>query len=88
MPQPYSTRLVVERVTHQLRPGRAAGLLLDVRAVRLDRAHAEVELSGDLGVGVAEGDQAQDLELALGQVVRWAGRLRRGGRDLRPELAG
>ena len=62
-------QLMVERVAHQLRARRPARLALDVRAVRLDRAHAEVELLADLGVRVAERDQAQDLELALGEVV-------------------
>ena len=57
---------------------RAAQLLLDVRAVGLDGARREVQLLGDLGVGVAERDQPQDLELALGQVVGRAGAARRG----------
>ena len=38
-------------------------LLLDVGAVRLDRADAQEQLLGDLVVRVAERDQAQDLEL-------------------------
>ena len=37
--------------------------------MRLDRADAQVQLPGDLLVRVAERDQAQDLPLALGQVV-------------------
>ena len=37
--------------------------------MRLDRAHAQVELPRDLLVGVAERDQAEDLALALGEVV-------------------
>ena len=65
---------VVERVADELGPGAAAELLLDVRAVGLHRAHAQVELPGDLRVGVAERDQPQDLQLALGQVVRRARR--------------
>ena len=34
-------------------------------AVGLDGALGDVQLLGDLGVGVAEGDQADDLALAL-----------------------
>ena len=70
----------VERVAHELRARGAANLLLDVGAVGLDRARGQEELAGDLGVGVAEGDQPQHLELALGQVVgRPAGLGGRGG---------
>ena len=47
----------------QLGAGGAAELALDVRAVRLHRAHAEEELRADLGVRVPERDQAQDVEL-------------------------
>jgi hypothetical protein len=36
-----------------------------VGAVRLDRADAQVELLGDLVVGVPERDQPQYLQLAL-----------------------
>jgi hypothetical protein len=36
--------------------------------VGLDRGFADVELVGDLGVGEAAGDQAQDLAFAVGQV--------------------
>ena len=35
--------------------------------MRLDRPYAEEELPGDLGVGVAEGDEPEDVDLALGQ---------------------
>ena len=59
----------VDRVADELRAGRHRELLLDVGAVRLDRAHAQVELLGDLVVGVSERDQPQHLELALGEVV-------------------
>src|SRR3954465_3725058 len=47
--------------------GGGAQLLLEVRAVRLDRADRQVELARDLCVRVAEGDQAEHLDLALGQ---------------------
>ncbi len=53
--------------------------------MRLDGAHAQVQLPGDLGVGVAERDQAQHRDLALGQVVGRPGRLRRLGGEPRPE---
>ena len=45
-----------------------------VSTVRTDR----IQLLGDLGVRVAERDQAQHLDLALGEVVGRAGR-RLGG---------
>ena len=65
--------LVLERVPHELRARRAAQLLLDVRAVGLDRARREEELLRDLAVGVAQRDQAEHLHLALAQVVGRAG---------------
>src|SRR3954453_5289313 len=68
---------VIERVAHELGAGRARRLALDVRAMRLDGADAEVELLGDLAVGEPERDEPEDLELALGQLVGWTGR--RGG---------
>ena len=45
----------------------------------------EEELLADLGVGVAERDQPQDLDLALGEVVRRPGSGRRRGGDPRAE---
>src|SRR5215217_2089144 len=48
---------------------RAARLLLDLSAVRLDSADAEVELRADLRIGVGERDQPQDTDLALGEVA-------------------
>src|SRR4051794_4200524 len=59
----------LERVTHQLGARGQPQLLLDVRAVRLDGAHGEVQLLADLGVRVSERDQAQDVDLARGQIV-------------------
>ena len=64
----------LERVADQLGALRHAELLLDVRAVRLDRANADHELLSDLGVGVAERDQPQDLRLALAELVGGLGR--------------
>ena len=48
---------VVERVTDQLGTGGAPDLLLDVGAMRLHGANAQIELAGDLTVGVSESDQ-------------------------------
>ena len=56
-----------EGVAHELGAGGAAQLLLDVRAVGLDGPHAEEQLLGDLRVRVAERDEPQDVDLALGQ---------------------
>ena len=62
-----------------------AELAVDVREVRLDRAHAHEELGGDLLVGAALGRELGDPPLGLGQLV--------GGRraaadppELRPRL--
>ena len=60
----------VERVAHELGARGAAQLLLDVRAVGLDRPHREEQLLGDLGVRVAECDEAQHLDLTLAELVR------------------
>jgi signal transduction histidine kinase len=77
---------VLERVAHELGAAGAAQLVLDVRPVRLHRAHAEVELLGDLGVRVAQRDEPQDGDLALGQVVGRPGGRRRLGDHPRAEL--
>src|SRR5215208_2509831 len=53
---------VLERVVHELGAAGQPDLLLDVGPVRLDCAHAQVELARDLGVRVAERDQAEDLD--------------------------
>ena len=80
--------LVLERVADELGARGAAQLLLDVRAVGLDRARGEEQLLGDLGVGVAEGDQPQHLDLALGEVVGRAGGRGGCGGHARAERAG
>ena len=49
----------------------------DVAHVPVDGALAEHERGGDRLVGLAGGDQAQDLELALGEAMR-VGAARRG----------
>ena len=47
-------------------------------AVGLDGPHREEQLFGNLGVCVPKGDQPQDLDLALGEVIGRTGR-RLGG---------
>ena len=79
---------VLERVAHELGAGGAAQLLLDVRAVGLDRARGEEELLADLDVGVAERDQPQDVDLARRQVVRRAVGLAAARRRSSPRGAG
>src|SRR5689334_12510672 len=44
-------------------------LLQDVRDVRLDGRVADVELTADLGVRVAARDQAEHVQLTLGQLA-------------------
>src|SRR5688572_26333108 len=61
-------QVVIERVADELRAGRHAELLLDVRTVRLDGPDAQEQLLGDLAVRVAERDQPQHLELPLAQL--------------------
>src|SRR5207244_3905405 len=56
-------------VADQFAAARPAELALEARAVRLDRAHAEDEPLGDLGVGVADGQQTQDLALARRELL-------------------
>src|SRR5829696_7213666 len=73
---------VVERIADQLCARRAARLLLNVGAMRLDRPHAEVQLRADFRVGMAESDQAEDLELTLGQPVGRPFRLKRSRGEL------
>src|SRR5205823_4668073 len=59
-------------------------LLEDVRDVRLHRGVADVELLADLRVREPAGDQAEHVELALGELVEpWR---RRGTRDARELL--
>ena len=66
-----------DRVANQLRAGAEAKLLLDV--ARWDSTvRTQVELLGDLVVGVAEGDQAQHLGLTVAEVI--PGRQRRAPR--------
>src|SRR4051812_15782210 len=60
---------LLERVTDELRTGLQAELLHDVRAVRLGGTDRDVEHSGDLLVRVAEGEQAEDVALAVGQGI-------------------
>ncbi len=75
---------VLERVGDEFRSGLQAELLLDVLPVRLDRSHREVELIRNLSVRVPESDPPQDIDLALGEVIRRPGWGL--GRDPRAEL--
>ena len=63
---------MLQRVADQLGPAGEPQLLLDVGTVALHGADADVELLGHLGVGVAEGDQAQYVALAVAQLVALA----------------
>ena len=54
-------------VAHELVARPAPELFADVRAVRFDGLHAEVELFGDLSMRVALHDELEDLELAFAQ---------------------
>ena len=83
-----SQQAAVERVAHELGAARAAQLALQTGAVRLHRAHREVQLCGDLGVGVAQGEEPQDVELALGEVVRRRSGLPAADRPRAAVLAG
>src|SRR4029453_9883708 len=56
-------------VADELGAGGQTELLHDVRAVRLGRAHRDVQLLGDLLVRVAERKQAQYLALAIGEGI-------------------
>src|SRR4051812_28679096 len=51
----------------QLGGGAEAELVLDPLAVGLDRVDAALHPAGDLGGGQAGPDQAEDLELAIGE---------------------
>ena len=46
-------------------------LRIDVTHVRLDRAGRQVELGGDLGRGQVAGQEAENAELAVAQVLSW-----------------
>src|SRR5271155_3135183 len=63
----------LQRVADELRAGSEPELLLDVRAVGLDGAHRQIQLRGDLCVGVPERDQSQHVGLTLGEIVRRSG---------------
>jgi hypothetical protein len=61
------------RIAERGDPVARAGLGEDAVDVGLDRVVAEEQAVGDLAVGQALGDQAEDLYLALGQAVRRTG---------------
>ena len=65
----------------RLDPRAAVELAEQVADVHVDGALADEELLGDLAVGAADGDVAQDLELAAGQLDAVG---RRGGAAAEP----
>jgi hypothetical protein len=56
-----------EREHHELGTRFELQLAHDVRAMRVDRANGDEELLSDLLIRVAEGQQVQDVSLAVGQ---------------------
>jgi hypothetical protein len=60
---------VLERILDQLGAGGDLELALDACTMGLDRAYAQEELGGYLAIRVAEGDEPQNLDLALAQAV-------------------
>ncbi len=56
---------VAERLGHEVRARASARLQHRVVHVRADGVVADLKLVGDLRAGLAERDQAHDLELAL-----------------------
>ena len=80
----------IARVADKLGARGQPDLLLDVRPVRLDGAHAEEQRRRDLAVGVPQRDQLEHLDLARRKVVRPGialGRLRgEAGAELRVEI--
>ena len=59
----------VKGVLHQLRGVFQIELRFDVFAISLNRADAEMKFAGDLARAVAFADQAEDLQLAIGEVL-------------------
>jgi hypothetical protein len=59
---------MLEREPDQVGARGQIELLMDVRAVRLDRAHRQEQLTGDLRVGVSQRDQPQDLDLSVAEI--------------------
>src|SRR6059058_1916233 len=58
------------RPARELRAPADAGLRADLGEVALDRARRDVERRADLLVRAAVGDEAQDVELARGELAR------------------
>src|SRR5688500_13808394 len=72
---------VLARVADELRPAGATRLLLDVRAVGLDGADADLQLLSDFPVRLTERDALEHLGLSLAQAVRPARRMCRLRRE-------
>ena len=60
---------VRERVAHELGTRRKAKFLHDVRAVRLGRAHRDIERLRNLLIGMPRASRSEDFALTLGQRV-------------------
>src|SRR2546421_11182881 len=63
---------MLRRPARELRAAADAGLRADLREVALDGARGDVERRADLLVRAAVGDEAQDVELARGELARGA----------------
>src|SRR3954447_10440895 len=74
---PYSEKPALDGEQRRPRAGGDAGLGVDVLDVVADRLGRDAQPLGDLLVGQAAGDEAQDLDLALGQPARLRHPLRR-----------
>jgi hypothetical protein len=61
---------VREREANQLGARAHTELVVDSRAMSLNRSVRDEQSSGDLGRGVTEGDESKHLELACGELGR------------------
>jgi hypothetical protein len=67
----------------QVSPAPATGLVPDPVQMRADRANADVQLRGDLRVGAAPGDQADQLLFSGAELSQLMRRMGLGGRPAR-----
>ena len=72
---PWFDETGLARVLDELCSGSATGLLVNPGAMGLDGAQADAVLACDFGVGVAEGNQPQNLLLLVGEGERPVPRL-------------
>src|SRR5207244_12145746 len=61
--------MMLDGVLHELRVVLQSHLRQQPRAMRPHRSHAQIQLGGDLPRRFARRDQAQDLELAIGEAL-------------------